>query len=260
MTASIRALRRLRSGSSLDAGGHDLGGSLRGTRGVSVTESRGIQPWRAVCSIGVAATLILSACSNSEQTDETTSTLTSITSTTASTSTTTPPTSSTEVDVSTAPTSSTTPIVEVDAETAIRAALATSFADFSDCLTSMPQCDPSILEATRAGALLDANRARIEEWNSAGYTVIDRDQYRYVIELVELSDDGNTATATVCLADGSKLVLPGAGPQGADVIIDDQFVSGREAWELRLDADGQWRAYSAPVIGVTEESDVCPSA
>jgi len=258
MTASIRALRRLRSGSSLDAGGHDLGGSLRGTRGVSVTGSRGIQPWRAVCSLGVAATLILSACSNSEQADETTST--SITSTTTSTSTTTPPTPSTEVDVSTSPTSSTTPIVEVDAETAIRAALATSFADFSDCLTSVPQCDPSILEATRAGALLDANRARIEEWNSAGYTVIDRDQYRYVIESVELGADGTTATATVCLADGSKLVLPGAGPQGADVIIDDQFVSGREAWELRLDADGQWRAYSAPVVGVTEESDVCPSA
>jgi len=223
-----------------------------------VTGSRGIQPWRAVCSIGIAATLILSACSDSDQADEASST--SIASTTASTSTTSPSAPSTEADVSTAPTSSTTLIVEVDAETAIRATLATSFADFSDCLTSMPQCDPSILEATRAGSLLDANRARIEEWNSAGYTVIDRDQYRYVIESVELSDDGNTATATVCLADGSKLVLPGAGPQGADVIIDDQYVSGREAWELRLDADGQWRAYSAPVIGVTEESDVCPSA
>ena len=211
-----------------------------------------------MCSIGVAATLIVSACSGSDPVDEATST--PIESTSTSTSTTNPPTSSTEVDRTTVPTSSATPPVEVDAETAIRATLATSFADFSDCLTLMPQCDPLILEATRAGDLLESNRARIEEWNSAGYTVIDRDQYRYVIESVALGADGNTATATVCLADGSKLVLPGAGPQGADVIIDDQFVSGREAWELRLDSDGQWRAYSAPVIGVTEESDICPSA
>ena len=46
-----------------------------------------------------------------------------------------------------------------------------------------------------------------------------------------------------CIADGSDVVLPGAGPGGADVIIDDSFTSGRDEWQFRLEADGVWRAF-----------------
>jgi len=104
------------------------------------------------------------------------------------------------------------------------------------------------------------NTARITEWNQAGYAVIDRDQFRYVIESVDVAEDLRQATVTVCFADGSKLVDPGAGPGGSDVIIDGAFTSGREAWDVRLNDDGVWRAYDAPLIGTTEATDVCPAS
>jgi hypothetical protein len=121
----------------------------------------------------------------------------------------------------------------------------------------MPNCDPTLLEATRAGDLLESNVARINEWNALGYTVRDRDRARFVIENIDVDATATRATATVCIADGSRLVLPSA--DGTDVIIDDAFVSGREAWELRLDPDGSWRAYAAPGVGETSETDQCPA-
>jgi hypothetical protein len=122
----------------------------------------------------------------------------------------------------------------------------------------MPSCDPSTLSVARAGDLLARNVARINEWNAAGYTVRNRDQFRYVVEKVTLAPSGTQATALVCIADGSDLVKPGAGPGGADVIIDDSFTSGRASWDMRLDSDGKWRAYDAPAVGPTESRDVCP--
>jgi hypothetical protein len=124
----------------------------------------------------------------------------------------------------------------------------------------MPTCDPTVLNATQGGDLLAGNVQRIEEWNAAGYTVIDRDLFRYVIEAVEVQESGDRATAIVCIADGSKLVEPGAGADGGDRIVDDVFVSGRDSWQLQLDEDGQWRAFAAPSVGETEESDICPAA
>lgn len=123
----------------------------------------------------------------------------------------------------------------------------------------MPRCDPSTLEATRENPLLAVNVSRVTEWNGEGYTVIDRDQFRHVIEGVELSADLRQATVTVCFVDGSKLVDPGAAPDGTDLIIDGTFVSGREAWDMRLGDDGTWRAHDAPLIGTTEATDVCPA-
>ena len=117
-----------------------------------------------------------------------------------------------------------------------------------------------MLAASRADPMLAVNSGRITEWNAAGYTVIDRDQFRYVIESVELADDLRRATVTVCFADGSKLVDPGAGPDGADLIVDGTFMSGREAWDVRLDDDGVWRAHDAPLVGTAEATDVCPAA
>jgi hypothetical protein len=123
----------------------------------------------------------------------------------------------------------------------------------------MPSCDPSTLAVARAGPLLERNTARINEWNAAGYTVRSRDQFRFVIEKVTLDPQGDRASVLVCVADGSDLVKPGAGPGGADVIIDDTFGSGRETWDMHLDSDDAWRAYDAPAVGPTEGSDVCPA-
>jgi hypothetical protein len=106
--------------------------------------------------------------------------------------------------------------------------------------------------------LLSVNTNRVAEWNAAGYTVVDRDQFRYVIESIDTADSLDAATVTVCFADGSKLVEPGAGPGGVDVIIDGAFASGREAWDMRLGDDGRWRAHDAPLIGETEGTDTCP--
>jgi hypothetical protein len=86
------------------------------------------------------------------------------------------------------------------------------------------------------------------------------EQFRYIIEHVELTPDLTKATVTVCSADGSQLVQPGAGPGGADVIIDGAYTSGRAAWDMRLDSDGAWRPYDAPAIGATESRDVCPAS
>jgi hypothetical protein len=125
---------------------------------------------------------------------------------------------------------------------------------------ALPACDPSTLAATRAGPILDRNTERINEWNAAGYAVRDREQFRYVIESVVVAPDLTTATAVVCIADGSRLVRPGAGPGGEDVIIDGVYVSGRSTWDMRLDPDGVWRVYDAPALGATEASDVCPAS
>lgn len=215
--------------------------------------------------IGTTALLLLAlgavACADGSDSSPSTPSVTEpnivTTSSSTSTSTSTSPSTSTSTSISTTSTTTTEPPSSPEAD--VRAAIAVAQQTFSDCLVAMPQCDPSTLEVARAGALLERNVARVEEWNAAGYTVRNRDQFRYVIEEVALSADGTTASATVCIADGSDLVHPGAGPGGADVIIDDSYTSGRSAWDMRLDPDGRWRAYDAPAVGPTESSDVCPA-
>lgn len=108
--------------------------------------------------------------------------------------------------------------------------------------------------------MLERNTARINEWNAAGYALRRADQFRYVIEQVQLAADLKRATVTVCSADGSQLVKPAAGPGGADVIVDGSYTSGRAAWDVRLDPDGVWRPYDSPAVGATESRDVCPAA
>jgi hypothetical protein len=167
--------------------------------------------------------------------------------TTTTSSSTSPPTSTTSTTLDPAEQS------ELD----VRAAIDLAQETFSACLVAMPSCDPATLAVARAGDLLERNTARINEWNAAGYTVRNRDQFRYVIEEVTVAPEQTTATALVCIADGSDLVQPGAGPGGADVVIDDSFTSGRALWDMRLDPDGRWRAHDAPAQGATESRDVC---
>ena len=169
----------------------------------------------AVAALSLAC--VAAACSSGSDSDAT--------STSSSAPTTSVPTATTSVDRTTttaATTSSTSTSTTVDpaaqAVAAVRAAIDLAQTTFSGCLVAMPSCDPSTLSVARAGDLLARNVARINEWNAAGYTVRNRDQFRYVVEEVTLAPSGTQATALVCIADGSDLVQPGAGPGGADVI------------------------------------------
>ena len=233
--------------------------------GCSVGVRGGIARPRRRTLLGALALVLVTACSSGDDAAPSTvpsssnTDVESTSSTTAATTTSTSPstltTSSTE-----SPTITTTTIdPRASAESNVRAALDLAQSSFSDCLTAMPACDPSTLAVARAGDLLKRNVSRIEEWNGAGYTVIDRDQFRYVIESLTIGDDLTTATVLVCIADGSKLVLPGAAPDGGDVIVDDAYTSGRSQWDMRLDGDGRWRGYDAPAVGPTESTDQCPA-
>jgi hypothetical protein len=166
-------------------------------------------------------------------------------------------TSTTSAPTTQASTTTIAPAVEAEAD--VRAAVAAAADAFSACLVALPNCDVATLAATRAGDTLAINTQRITEWNAAGYAIRDRDQFRYVIESVELKPDLKSATVMVCYADGSKLVSPGTGPGGADVVIDGTYGSAREAWDMRLDADGAWRMYRGPLVGPKESRDICPA-
>ena len=225
--------------------------------GFPVGVRRGIARSRRHTVFGVLALVLVSACSSSDDASPSKtapSPTTGVETTITSTLTTSPsPISASSSQQPTTTTVDPVTVVEKD----VRAAIDLAQSSFSRCLTAMPACDPTTLGTARAGDLLKRNIGRIEEWNAAGYTVIDRDQFRYVIDSVSLSDDLMTATVVVCIADGSKLVLPGAAPDGGNVIVDDAYTSGRSQWEMRLDADGRWRGYDAPAVGPTESTDQC---
>lgn len=238
------------------------GSSLEGGRGVTAGRSAGVL---LVC------TLLLAACSSGENAAPSTTTTDTATTEPAAHSTTPSPVSSTSTSTvaptttsTDVPTTSTVPPTTVDpaveVSSAASAAVDKAIADFTACLNALPNCDIATLAASRANPLLAVNAGRVSQWNLAGYVVADRDQFRYVIESVDVADDFMTATVTICYADGSKLVDPGAGPGGADLVIDGTFSSGREAWDMRLDPDGVWRAYDAPLVGGPEATDVCPAA
>lgn len=227
-------------------------------RGAAVEGGRALGAGRAAGALVVCLALLLAACS-SDSDSPNASGVTETPPETSAAPTTTPESTATTTSTE-APSATTTtvdPRVAVEAE--VRAATIQAIDDFSACLVAMPNWDTALLAATRADPLLTVNVDRVVEWNAAGYTVTDRDQFRYVIEAVDLAASLDQATVTVCFADGSKLVEPGAGPGGVDVIIDGEFVSGREAWEMGLEGDGVWRARNAPLVGETEATDVCPA-
>lgn len=145
-------------------------------------------------------------------------------------------------------------------EARVREAVALAQSSFSACLVALPACDPVTLEVARAGDLLERNTTLINEWNSLGYTVRDRDRFRFVVEAVVVDPSMASAVATVCIADGSRLVLPNAAPDGGDVVIDDEYTSGRSEWDMRLDADGVWRVHSSTPVGAAAAEDVCGAA
>jgi hypothetical protein len=217
---------------------------------------------RGGLAIAVGIAMSLAACTSGASAPTTTSgspsTVATTTATSSSSPTTAQPSSTTVSSTTSVSATSIAPTAKVEAD--VRAAVTNAASGFSACLIALPKCDVATLAATRAGDTLAINTKRINEWNAAGYVVRERDKFRIVIESVELAPDLKRATAMVCYADGSKLISPGTGPDGADVVIDDTYGSGREAWDMRLDADGVWRLYWGPLVGAKESRDICPAA
>lgn len=210
--------------------------------------------------VALVACLLAASCSSADDASPTTTevavtTPPSTAKPAASTTTAAPSTTAAPTTTVGATSTTTDPTVAIDAE--VREAVALAQSTFSACLVALPACDPATLEAARSGDLLARNTALINEWNSLGYTVRDRDRFRFVVESVAVDPSLTTAVATVCIADGSRLVLPNAAPDGSDVVIDDEYTSGRSEWDMRLDADGVWRVHSSTPIGAAAAEDVC---
>jgi hypothetical protein len=213
-------------------------------------------------AVAAGLVLLLAGCSSSDESAvESVGVTASVPATTSA-----PPSTAVSTSTTSTPASTTTvtPTTTVDpaviTEGAVREAVALAQSTFSDCLIALPACDPLTLAAARAGALLDRNVTLINEWNSSGYAVRDRDKFRYIVESVSLGADGVTATATVCIADATRLVIPNAAPDGGDVIVDDEYTSGRSAWDMRLDPDGVWRVHDTTPIGAAASEDLCPAS
>ena len=155
-------------------------------------------------------------------------------------------------------TTSTTTDPKATAEAAVRAAIVLAEETFSACLVAMPHCDPQTLAVARTGQLLARNVALISDWNAQGFTVREREKFRFVIESVSLAEGSlDRATALVCIVDDSVRVRPGVGPGGADIVVNDSFISGRTDWQMMLGSDGVWRSNDGVAIGPTEDHDVC---
>ena len=63
----------------------------------------------------------------------------------------------------------------------------------------------------------------------------------------------------ITAGDEMRAVDPGSGVTVAEVMRV-TYGSGRETWDIRLDADGRWRVYDAPASGPTDSRDACPAS
>ena len=209
-----------------------------------------------------AVGVLLAGCSSSGARSLATTVAPSAPPTNASTVVSTPVTTATPTSTSTTTTSAPTTTTidpKVTADAAVKRAIVLAEDTFSACLVALPHCDPQTLAVARTGQLLARNVALINDWNAQGFAVREREKFRYVIESVTLAENSlERATAVVCIADGSIRVRPGAGPGGADVIVDDSFISGRDSLQMRIEADGRWKVYDGPSVGPGEATDICP--
>ena len=144
-------------------------------------------------------------------------------------------------------------------EQAVRSAIDKARADGDACMRALPKCDVATLAASRGGVSLENLTKVITQANAEGQVSRNRDRNHYKIESVAISGP-DRASAVVCNTDGSERVIPGAGPNGIDIIVDDRFVSRRDTYEMQLDADGVWRLYGGGIIGNPSAVDLCPVA
>ena len=171
----------------------------------------------------------------------------------------------TAVPVTTAPAATTTVAAATTVapaaatEQAVRNAIDKARADGDACMRALPRCDISTLAASRGGVSLESLTKVLTQYNAEGQVSRNRERNHYKIESVTIQG-ADRASAVVCNTDGSERVLPGAGPNGVDIIVNDSFLSRRDTYEMQLDADGVWRLYGGSIIGNPSGVDLCPVA
>ena len=180
-----------------------------------------------------------------------TTTKVAATTTVPATTTTSPATTTVAATPSIAPVTST--------EQAVRNAIDKVQTNSNACMTALPRCEVATLAASQGGASLEQRTKLMTQYNVEGQVSRNRDRNHYKIESVTIQSV-DRASAVVCNTDGSERVLPGSGPNGVDIIVDDLFVSRRDTYEMQLDADGVWRLYGGSIIGNPSAVDLCPVA
>jgi hypothetical protein len=144
-------------------------------------------------------------------------------------------------------------------EQVVRTAIDKARADGNACMAALPRCDVATLANSLGGVSLETFTKAVLQYNAAGQISRNRERNHYNIEDIKILGP-DRAAAVVCNTDGSERVLPGAGPNGEDVIVDGFFVSRRDKYDMRLDADGTWRLYDGQLIGNPSPVDLCPVA
>jgi hypothetical protein len=199
----------------------------------------------------VAAVLVVAGCSDDAESAPATTAAVTTTTTAAP-----PPTSSTTTTTAAPPVETTASTIDprVQADADVRALIQRDFEILTTCRAAMPNCDTSTFAETRIGIALDALVQRFAERNADGQATRGLDRVVRTIERVELSDDIASAVVVICTDDGAVRYRPGAGPGGADVIVDDGFSSRRDGTLVQRTADGAWRIVDDAEIADFEEN------
>ena len=163
-----------------------------------------------------------------------------------------------------APTTTTTVDSLQTAEAEVRAAVDALETAILDCARTIPRCDVTAFDTLIHGPALVPYKQRWADINNNGWAGRHLERQRFVIVKVEFPEPTavliDRAIASVCFADGSVTVKPGAAPDGSDVIIDEAFSTKQDMDEYRRGDDGRWRAYDFLKEIETLGGDTCPPA
>ena len=209
----------------------------------------------------LALVLIATGCRSSPTTSLTapTSPTTSAAATSSILSTSSIPSTSTTV----APTTTTiSPLAA--AEVLVRAAVDAFEGAALTCARTIPNCDVAMFDRVIRGPSLDPYKKGWADINSNGWAGRHLERRRYVLLKVQFPEPNapelDRAVVSVCFADGSVTVKPGAAPDGSDVIVDEASSTRQQETEYRRGQDGQWRAYDFLKDIETLGGDTCPPA
>jgi hypothetical protein len=164
-------------------------------------------------------------------------------------------TPSTTAAPTTAPATTTT----VPAEERLRQDFAAYKQSWRTCLSQLPNCDTTQLEATRVDPQLAFSNKLATDWNANGYQARNIERLTAKILGASIDPGGTTGTVVDCENDGVVIVKPSGVDGGADQVINDEFVTSQVSWQVVLGPDGHWRAKQSTVIqsAVGEDKAVC---
>jgi hypothetical protein len=140
----------------------------------------------------------------------------------------------------------------------VRAAAEELWANYARCLSATPACDTSNFADYYTGVSLTNRTAEIAEYNAEGLGFTNLEENRIRIVSVAFFHENSTAVVRVCAQDHSVQVQPGAGPDGSDVVVDDDRGSAIVDWEMVRGEDGRWRQTFGDTIELSVNAEpVC---